>query len=305
LISNEGGYQSVIPVVVDRVKPGAVYLGVGPEQNFAYIAAVRPQLAFIIDVRRGNLLVQLLYKALFEISADRPEFLSRLFSRRRPAGLTAASAVDELFTAYAKVAATDDEYEANLKAVTDNLTSTHHFSLSATDLRGIAHIYHDGFFTSGPGLNYAMGSGGAAMGTSPTYEELMLATDAAGKNRGYLATEENFAFVKALEEKNLIVPVVGDFGGPKALRGIGQYLKEHDGFVSTFYVSNVEQFLIQSGTWTNFCLNVGALPIDARSIFIYTGRGSPLTGPTPVAGNGLQSNVRPILNDVRQCRFFR
>ena len=68
-----------------------MYLGVGPEQNFTYITAVRPRMAFILDIRRGNLQEHLLYKALFELSADRAEFLSRLFSRPRAAGLTTDS----------------------------------------------------------------------------------------------------------------------------------------------------------------------------------------------------------------------
>ena len=98
-ISNEGRFQVVIPELVSRVKPGGVYVGVGPEQNFTYIAAVRARLAFIVDIRRGNLLQHLLYKALFELSADRAEFAARLFSRPRPATLSAASTADEIFTA--------------------------------------------------------------------------------------------------------------------------------------------------------------------------------------------------------------
>ena len=61
-------------------------MGVGPEQNFTYIAVTRPAIAFIVDIRRGNLDLHLMYKALFELSADRADFVSRLFSRKRPAG---------------------------------------------------------------------------------------------------------------------------------------------------------------------------------------------------------------------------
>ena len=63
-----------------------MYLGVGPEQNFTYIVALRPKLAFIVDIRRGNMNEHLLYKAFIELSADRADFLSRLFARPRPAG---------------------------------------------------------------------------------------------------------------------------------------------------------------------------------------------------------------------------
>ena len=68
-------------------------MGVGPEQNFTYIAALKPSIAFIVDVRRGNLDLHLMYKALFELSADRVDFVSRLFARKRPEGLTSSSSV--------------------------------------------------------------------------------------------------------------------------------------------------------------------------------------------------------------------
>src|ERR1700675_1347207 len=85
LLSNELGFQFVVPELARTTKVGRVYMGVGPEQNFTYIAATKPAMAFIVDIRRGNLDLQLMYKALFELSADRADFVSRLFSRRRPA----------------------------------------------------------------------------------------------------------------------------------------------------------------------------------------------------------------------------
>ena len=66
LVSNEVRFQAVIPRLTQTVAPGRAYVGVGSEQNFTYIAAVRPSIAFIVDIRRGNLDLQLVYKALFE-----------------------------------------------------------------------------------------------------------------------------------------------------------------------------------------------------------------------------------------------
>src|ERR1700686_1630072 len=79
LLSNERRLQVVIPDLTRTVKPEGVYLGVGPEQNFTYMVALRPRMAFIFDIRRGNMALHLIYKALFELSADRAEFVSRLF----------------------------------------------------------------------------------------------------------------------------------------------------------------------------------------------------------------------------------
>src|SRR5688572_25591291 len=54
-VSNEINYQVVIPDVKRLTRPGGVYLGVAPEQNFTYIAAIQPKVAFIFDIRRQNL----------------------------------------------------------------------------------------------------------------------------------------------------------------------------------------------------------------------------------------------------------
>src|SRR5579862_8782499 len=55
LTSNEVLFQRVIPELLERSRNHGVYLGVGPEQNFTYIAALRPPLAIIFDIRRGNM----------------------------------------------------------------------------------------------------------------------------------------------------------------------------------------------------------------------------------------------------------
>src|SRR6185312_13758527 len=99
LLSNEMWLQYVIPDLLSVNKPGRVYMGVGPEQNFTYIAALKPAMVFIVDVRRGNLDLHLMYKALFEMSADRAEFVSRLFSKARPEGLGPKSSAAEIFAA--------------------------------------------------------------------------------------------------------------------------------------------------------------------------------------------------------------
>src|SRR5690242_20398067 len=74
LLSNERTVSTVAAALAARVKPSGVYLGVGPEQNFTYIAAIRPRIAFITDIRRGNLHLQLLYKAIFELTDNRADF---------------------------------------------------------------------------------------------------------------------------------------------------------------------------------------------------------------------------------------
>ena len=70
LISNERSYLHVVPVL--RALPrGGAYIGVGPDQNFSYLAHVRPSIAFLVDIRRDNLLLHLLFKALFAQATTR------------------------------------------------------------------------------------------------------------------------------------------------------------------------------------------------------------------------------------------
>jgi hypothetical protein len=266
LVSNEDTYQFVIPALTDVVKPGGVYVGVGPDQNFTYIASLRPRMAFITDVRRGNLHVHLLYKALFELSADRAEFLSRLFSRPRPDGVSSTSSPEALFTAYAAVDPDRALYDANFDVLIEHLSGTHRFRLSEEDVSGIAYV-SSAFYAAGPYLAY---SNGFARGRRryPTYQDLQLLTDGRGTNRGYLATEEGFQFLKAFQARNLLVPIVGNFAGQKALRSVGAYLREREVTVTTFYTSNVEQYLFQDGLWPRFAANLSALPIDESSTLI-------------------------------------
>ena len=102
----------------------------------------------------------------------------------------------------------------------------------------------------------------------PMYAELMMENDGNGTQRSYLANEANYRVLRDLEKNNLIVPLVGDFAGDKALRSVGQYVKQHGATVTAFYTSNVEQYLFQSDDWRKFFTNVGTLPLDSSSTFI-------------------------------------
>jgi hypothetical protein len=125
----------------------------------------------------------------------------------------------------------------------------------------------------------------------------MTATDADSVSRSYLASEENFRYLKALEAKNLLVPVVGNFAGPKAIRAVGQFVKDKGGVVSAFYLSNVEMYLMQDGLMTAFCRNVSTLPLDDSSTFIRSLRGGRYG-----QGFGLNSELGGMAANVERCR---
>jgi hypothetical protein len=278
LLSNETQFANVATQLGTRVKPNGVYLGVGPEQNFTYIATMRPRIAFITDIRRGNLNLHLLYKAAFEMTANRADFVALLFARKRPEGLTPRSSARELMNAYLRAEAVDEStFKANLKALSEHLTKTRSFPLAMDDLTGIEYVYRN-FYRFGLAIHYPSSINGT---TGTPYAQIMGTTDSAGMEKSYLANEDNFTFVKGMEEKNLVVPIVGDFAGPKALRAVGKYVRDRGAIVSAFYVSNVEMYLQGNGVWSAFCANVATLPLDATSVFIRPsgGRGASPFGP--------------------------
>ena len=282
-VSNELSCQGVIPELKKHVTPGGVYVGVGPDQNFTYIAALQPRIAFIVDVRRGNFVQLLMYKALIEMSANRAEFAARLFSRNTPANIKDDATADAVLTAVYNLPASRDLYETNLKAIADHLTKTHRFALTASDLRDLEYIYGS-FFSYGPGIAYSNGNnrGGTVY---PTYWDMQVTDDAAGKTYAYMGSEDTFRAIKRMEEANLIVPVTGNFAGPKALKAVGAWVRERGGTVTTFYTSNVEQYLFQDNIWRDYYNNVASMPTDETSMFIR----SLFNGQARFGGGGLRS----------------
>ena len=263
LVSNERSLQDVIPALEAEDLRGA-YLGVGPEQNFTYVAALRPTIAFVIDIRRQNMLVHLMYKALFELSADRADFLARLFARTAPTGMRRDSSASTLLAAFRTVAGSEEAAHANVSAIVSHLERAHGFPLSPADEAGIKRSYWP-FYERGPDIRWDP-DGGSWI---PSYAELMSQTDRDGRPHGYLASEINFQIVKRYQTNNRIVPLVGDFAGDKTIRAVGQYLKEQRDIVAAFYTSNVQAYFTGDAP-TRFIENVSTLPFDEHSRFIRT-----------------------------------
>ena len=298
ILSNELGFQTIIPALKTIVKPG-VYMGVGPEQNFTYIAALKPKMAILTDIRRGNLHLHLMYKALFEMSADRAEFVGLLFSKKRPENLAGTATIDEIFGKYNATPTSEAIYNDTWKRIVDHLTKAPHtFPLDKFDIDGMKFVF-DHFYTYGPSITYSSATGGGGRYMS-NYEQLMRTNDGllnggTSKQQSYLASDEAFNFMKDLESKNLLVPVVGNFAGPTAIRAVGNYIRERGETVMAFYLSNVEDYLPMGGTWERFCNSVASLPLVESSTFIYGAR--PQQGSFP--GGGLASWYRNMQDDVK------
>lgn len=302
-LSNETGFQYVIPELRRLIAPGSVYLGVGPEQNFTYIVALQPKIAFIFDIRRGNMIAHLMYKAIFETSADRADFLSKLFSRPRPMGLDTNSTPQQLFSAYTAAVPDSALYKKNLAAVKEYLTKVHGWVMNDSDSKLMDYTY-GAFFGGGPQINYNYPGnyGGFGRGNMPNYSTLQVATDEAGKNWAYLANEANYRWMKDFESKNLLVPIVADFAGPKAIRAVADYVREHHATVGAFYTSNVEQYLFMDGVFRKYYENVAALPVDSGSTFIRSigggMRGNPYSPSSPATIARLGGRLPSVISSI-------
>ena len=304
-VSNELQYQDVVPALKATTKPGGVFIGVGPEQNFTYASVLQSKLAFVIDIRRQNMLELLMYKALFDMSPNRTDFVGNLFSRVRPAGLDTKTTSAALFAAYENAKPDSELLAKNLQVIKAYMTR-HGYPLSSEDLSGIEKV-HQAFFTAGPGINYAFGDATPAVGPprEATYTRLMNMADSTGRNSSFLATEENYLYVREMQRKNLILPLVGDFAGPAVIKNVGRYLTERKATVGVFYISNVETYLSDPQKQT-FYANVTALPVDSSSMFIRHILGNPARGlPWWRPGMTNVSTVAPMAEFIDQIKGGR
>ena len=268
LISNERMYLKVIPALVARGVSGGAYIGVGPDQNFSYIARIRPTVAYIIDVRRDNLLLHLLFKALFARSRTRVDYLSQLVGRPPPPDLdpwrtaSIGQIVAEVDQQASSPAAVD-----KLRRQLDQTVAGFGVHLSTTDLRAIDR-FHRAFIEDGLDLQFHT-FGRPPQPYYPKLRDLLLATDAAGHTWNYLASEDDFQFVKALQGRDAVIPVVGNVAGPHAMRTMAETLAARGTDVSAFYVSNIEAYLFgRDGSFLRFAENVGRLPRNQHSVII-------------------------------------
>lgn len=267
LISNEASYLHAVSGLRALNVAGGAYLGVGPDQNFSYIAAVRPNIAFIIDLRRENMLLHLMFKALFEIADTRIEYLGLLFGApvREDAAAWADAELEQLVAYVDSVGARQASIDA-ARALVDSAVASFRIPLSDGDWTTIDR-FHRTFVRAGLSLRFHT-TGRAPRFYYPTYRELLLERDRTGRRENFLASADAFRYVKDLHERDLIIPVVGDLTGDHALRAIGRLLAEQGEYVSAFYVSNVEFYLFRSGSFPRFVDNVRALPWDERSVVI-------------------------------------
>ncbi len=300
--SNETAYLYILEKLQQQGTTGGAYLGVGPEQNFTYIAKVRPRIAFIVDIRRQAVIQHLMYKAIFHLSPTRAQFLARLLSRPAPTGAKVDAALNDLLTHFSTASGDEKLYAENLAAVRKTIQEDFQFPLSEADSKSLDYVYKS-FYTDGLDIAYRMDgnpSGGGYM-NFPSLKEITAQTDQYGKQGNFLASVSDYEFVRGMHRKNLIIPIVGNFGGKKALISVGDYLRKNGLTVTAYYTSNVEQYLFDGTLFSDFATNISKLPLTEKSMFIraVTGRGR-TTAMLP--GHRLTTFIQPMTVFVKDFK---
>jgi hypothetical protein len=270
--SNESSYLHIVDKLKQLGTTGGAYIGVGPEQNFTYIAKTRPRIAFIVDIRRQAIIQHLMYKAIFHLASNRTQFLSLLFSKPLPKDKAPSSnaSINELLNFFSQTPGDEKTFAANLSAIRKAIQDDFKFPLSEGDQSSLEYVYKN-FYNEGLDISYRIE--GYLSTRFPNLKEIIAETDLNGKQGNFLAVKDDYEFVRSLHRKNLIIPVVGDFGGKKALAAVADYLRKSGFTVTAFYTSNVEQYLFDSRSFDAFVENVRRLPINDKSLFIRAAAG--------------------------------
>jgi len=274
--SSEDSYLTIVGKLQELKATGGAYIGVGPEQNFTYIAKIRPRIAFIVDIRRQAMIQHLMYKAIFHLSPTRAQFLSYLLSRPIPKGKAPGTndPLDEILDFFENIPADNKTYTENLSSIRKTIQDDFRFPLSSEDQASLEYVYRS-FRTAGFNVGYDTGGGrrgrGRGFSRFPNLKDLLAMRDLKGKQGSFLASKDDYEFVCSMQRRNLIIPVVGDFSGKKALAAVGDYLRKRKMTVSVFYVSNVEIVLLDWGSveqFSDFVKNVKKLPTNDRSLLL-------------------------------------
>ncbi len=267
LISNETSYLHAVSYLRAAGIVGGAFIGVGPDQNFSYIAAIRPSIAYIVDIRRDNLLLHLMFKALFQRSRNRLEYLCRWLGRPVPPDVDSWTGrpISAILSGFDRIS--PDSAVASAEADTlIAVIATFGLPISGEDSATIRRFHHE-FASHGLELRFTS-KGRSPRYYYPTLRQLILELDLEGNEASYLASEAAWRVVRDLQIRNRIIPVVGDLAGSFALHAIGQDAAARGEVVSAFYVSNVENYLWRSGTFPQFAVTTAHLPRSPRSVMI-------------------------------------
>ena len=292
VVSNETSYLHVLDAIRREGVKGGAYIGVGHDQNFSYIGAIRPEVAFMFDIRRDAMIEHQLFKAVFAMSRNRLEYLCVLLAKPIPAGVAAwkDSSINALIDFIDRTPASVEFAKASQIEIEDR-ARRFGIPLSDNDMAVLA-LYRAAFIRHGLDVQYSSLNGNM-MSNMPAWRDLLVEVDRAGNQLNYLAADSIFQVVKRMQAENRIIPVTGNAGGATALRRLGDEIRARNLVVSAIYMSNVEQYLFRDGIFGAFAENVKTLPRNEKSVMIRSlfsgGGGRGATGWHPLSVMGYNS----------------
>ena len=121
---------------------------------------------------------------------------------------------------FSKTAATEQAYAANLAEIKKTIQEDFQFPLADRDRESLEYVFKS-FRENGLDIAFRLDASYYG-GYFPSLKDLTLQTDLNGKTGNFLASADDYNFVRSMQKKNLIIPVVGDFSGTKALAAIGE-----------------------------------------------------------------------------------
>jgi hypothetical protein len=308
LISNERSFLHVAPelrALAKQAGQSGVYLGVGPDQNFSYIAHVRPSFAIVVDIRRDNLLLHLLFKALFAEAPTRVDYLALLTGREMPLKPGwEGSSIDGIVKYLDGAKPLSSKGASTLQSRLMGRISAFGVPLTPQDRQTIL-AFHQRFMAAGLSLQFNS-TGRSPQFDYPTYRDLVLEVDRNRIRQSFLASEDDFQFVKSMHAKDLILPIVGDLAGNGALASVAKFLTATNRRVSAFYTSNVEFYLFQSGSFPRFVANLARLPHQPGSLIVrsvFPGSRAPAAMSPGYNSASLTQPIQALLDGWAQGRY--
>jgi hypothetical protein len=291
LVTNEDSFARVAGDLGRLAPRGSIYLGVGPDQNLTYMAHARPRLAFVLDFRRRNALLHLAHKALLALAPDRASYLTRL-TARRPARLPDDPSANDLVAAFSRGEMDRIRLDSTIAEVAEYLRPLG--VVAATEWTELATIQAK---LAGPGLDARF----LALPMYPTFARLIRSRDRLGHPAHFLAREEWYRAVRDAQLGDRILPLVGDFAGPRALPAFGTWLRRRGFAVGVFYASDVEFFLLRSGRFSDYVGHLSTLPWAEEAVLIRTSTRE-IDHPDRLPGDSSTTILRPVAKFLEAAR---
>lgn len=301
LMTNEDSLASVMDQIRSESPPGTVFLGVGPDQNYTFIATARPIEAYLLDYRKKNQLLHLMHLALIAKSPNRIDYLENYWARRVKVGLISppnddhSKTTEKLLLLFRRSELDQQFLAQNIGDVMSELLNSQF--LDANEIEEVGRIQKR---LAGPGPEARF----LALKMYPTIASLISMKTRAGKPGHWLAGDDYYQEVRELCFQQKIYPVVGDWSGQLCLKKLAAHLNSTEKKVGLVYISDVEFFLLRGNRFSHYIENLARLPLHDEVRIVRTSTRE-IEHPERIQGSSSTSIVRPLKQFIERARAGR